>query len=264
MGAKRFAELGRFVWHDLMTTDVPRARDFYQKLLGWSYQEVDMGPEMGTYPMIAAGGMNQGGLVGLDGSQGIPSHWIGYVTVPDVDAAVDRAQELGGTAPVPGTDIPGVGRFAVIQDAQGAVFSPFTGGDPEEEWPELLPHGAFCWDELSSPDPAAAKAFYSPLLGWRTQEVPMGETGTYHLFQSGGAEPRAGLMPTPPGAAGPPCWLPYIQVTDVDAIAARVPDLGGKVFVAPQDIPGVGRFSVAADPTGAMIAFLTPAVAPQG
>jgi predicted enzyme related to lactoylglutathione lyase len=92
----------------------------------------------------------------------------------------------------------------------------------------------------------------------------MGETGTYHLFQSGGAEPRAGLMPTPPGAAGPPCWLPYIQVTDVDAIAARVPDLGGKVFVAPQDIPGVGRFSVAADPTGAMIAFLTPAVAPQG
>jgi predicted enzyme related to lactoylglutathione lyase len=247
---------GRFVWHDLMSTDPATARAFYAALFGWTYRDVDMGP-MGTYTMIHVGEMPIGGIVPMDAAQNIPAHWIGYITVDDVDAACARAPELGGTVCVPGTDIPDTGRFAVIADPTGATFSPFTfSSDPLPELPEL-PAGAFCWDELLTTDPARAGAFYTAIFGWTPIEVDMGELGTYTLFRRGGAEGRdaAGMLRMPPEAGGPPAWLSYVLVDDVDVSARRVQELGGRLYVEPRDIPGIGRFSVAADPTGAAFAL---------
>jgi uncharacterized protein len=65
--------LGKFVWHDLMTTDPARARAFYSALVGWSYNEVDMGTY--KYPMIHAAGADHGGIVNLSAAAGLPSHW---------------------------------------------------------------------------------------------------------------------------------------------------------------------------------------------
>ncbi len=122
--------------------------------------------------------------------------------------------------------------------------------------------GDWFWHELITPDPGKAGDFYDKLLGWKTKPVPMGGPEPYHLWQRGGKEEPAGMghggmMKTPmPGV--PPHWAVYLKVDDVDAIADRVAKLGGKVLVPPTDIPNVGRFTVAQDPTGAVISFITP------
>lgn len=255
MGTKRFGTPGTFVWHDLMTTDLDTAKKYYTDLLGWTYHEMDMG-DAGMYPLILVGEMGQGGMVRLSEDDGIPSHWMAYLCVDDVDARTERAQESGGQLHHGPMDIPDVGRFSVVSDPQGAAVSLFQGGDPEEEWPESLPTGLFCWDELLTPDPAASVAFYENLVGWNVEEVDMGEMGIYRLLKTGDKE-RGGMMQMPPDAEGPPAWLPYILVADTDATAEKVQELGGSIFVPPTDIPDVGRFTVTADPTGAAVAFMT-------
>lgn len=247
--------VGRFVWHDLMTTDVPQALSYYRDLLGWEYKEVDM-EGFGQYSMIHVGGTEHGGFTPLDAAAGHPPHWISYVAVEDVDATCAQTQELGGQVPVPGMDIPGVGRFAVITSSTGAVISPYTPlapkGDPTD--PEL----PFCWHELLSADPESDGKFFSTLFSWTqtTQEIP--GMGPYHLFVRKGDRQTAGMLQNPEEGARS-AWLPYVAVEDVDATAAKVKELGGTVCVAPDDIPGIGRFAVTADPAGAMLALFKPA-----
>jgi uncharacterized protein len=250
--------VGRFVWHDLMTTDVPQALSYYRDLLGWEYKEVDMGEPFGRYSMIHVGGTEHGGFTPLDAAAGHPPHWISYVAVEDVDATCAQAQELGGQVYVPGMDIPGTGRFAVIASATGAAISPYTPldskGDPTD------PEVPFCWHELLSADPEGDGAFFSTLFGWKqtAQEIP--GMGTYHLFLRGEDRQTAGMLKNPEEGARS-AWLPYVAVEDVDATAAKVPELGGTVCVPPADIPGIGRFAVTADPAGAMLALFKPAMA---
>jgi hypothetical protein len=123
--------------------------------------------------------------------------------------------------------------------------------------------GAFSWNELMTSDPEAALAFYTALLGWNTQKMPM-PGGDYHVVRVGETS-VGGVMAMPPEAkAGgmPPCWGSYVTVADVDATARRAVELGGKVVHGPQDIPGVGRMAVIIDPQGAalnVIAYSQPA-----
>ena len=130
------AAAGRFVWHDLMTTDAARALPFYTTLFGWRAETMPMGGA-GEYTMFHVGDEGLGGMVPLDPAHGIASHWIAYVTVPNVDAACEQATALGGTVGVPPTDIPNVGRFAVVEDPQGAVFSPFHSTSPDVAPPAI-------------------------------------------------------------------------------------------------------------------------------
>ena len=116
---------GRFSWNELMTTDVQGAKAFYAKLFGWQYETFPM--EGMNYEVIRSGGEEMGGILPMPPQAGEhPPAWGIYVTVDDVDAAAKRAEELGGTIHVPPTDIPEVGRFAVLQDPQGAYVSIIT------------------------------------------------------------------------------------------------------------------------------------------
>ncbi len=117
---------GTFCWNELMTDDVQRATDFYTKLFGWEPQVVDMGAASGPYTLLKQGGRDVGGLMKLP-KPGAPPQWLSYVAVEDVDASVARAQTLGAKGLHPPTDIPQVGRFAVLQDPTGAVFAVFRG-----------------------------------------------------------------------------------------------------------------------------------------
>jgi predicted enzyme related to lactoylglutathione lyase len=250
--------VGRFVWHDLMTPDIAKAQKYYADLLGWTYKDFTTGE--GTYSMIHAAGTEWGGFMGLDSAEGAPPHWISYVTVPDVDAATAAAERLGGKVMAPGTDIPTVGRYAAIASPHGGHILPFK---PESrsggETPSVREPGAFVWHELLAKDPQSEGKFFSEIFGWRIEEAPMGEMGTYYLFKrlDTGVD-AGGMLAKPAGDAGPSAWLPYVQVESADATAARTAELGGKVWMKPADIPGVGRFTVTSDPAGAMIAFLQP------
>ena len=252
------SEKGRFVWHDLMTNDPASSLTFYSELFGWTGRQVEMGG-MGSYTFLNAGGIENGGMAAMDPAQKIPSHWLSYLTVDDVDELVQRAGELGLEVKFPPTDIPEVGRFAVVADPTGAHFAPFKGLRPAPPDPEgPPPAGAFCWNELLTRDLAKAADFYGMLCGWGREDVDMGEMGSYALFKRGEKD-AAGMMAMPPQAQGPCAWLTYVAVEDVDRTAKKITDLEGSLVVPPTDIPGIGRFAVGADPNGATFALFKPA-----
>lgn len=116
---------GVFSWNELMTTDVKAAKTFYGELLGWSLQDIQAGGM--DYTMVKVGEREIGGVMAIPPeAKGMPPTWGAYVTVDNVDALIPRVQKLGGKICVPPHDIPGVGRFMVIQDPQGATLSLIT------------------------------------------------------------------------------------------------------------------------------------------
>jgi hypothetical protein len=143
--------------------------------------------------------------------------------------------------------------MAVVQDPQGAVFSLWqakrsigaTHGGPLNQ---------VVWPELSTTDPAGAAAFYTRLFGWSTRPETGVESAQYTEWLNGGKS-IGGLMRMqgPPGI--PPHWMVYVTVADCDERAARAGQLGAQICVVPMDIPNTGRFSVIADPQGAVFAL---------
>ena len=114
------------------------------------------------------------------------------------------------------------------------------------------PQGSFVWYELMTSDPAAATAFYTKVVGWTAADSGM--PGMQYTLVSAGADQVGGIMATPEEAramGAPPAWTGYIAVADVDAAAAAITAAGGTQHHAPDDIPGIGRFAVMADPQGA-------------
>ena len=254
-------ETGRFVWYDLMSSDVDASVRFFEQLLGWTAEDVPMGEH--TYRMLKNGDDYVGGVVPLEKEQGIPTHWISYVSVPDIEAACARVTELGGKVCVPTVEIP-PGRFAVVNDPQGAFFSLWQGNEPAPTEPEQPAAGSFCWSECLTSDPAACAEFYQQLFGYEVVANEMtvgGHTATYRMFKRGEREAAGFLeLPEPARLAGAPVhWLNYILVEDVDATADRAAELGASVTCPASDIPGVGRFCVITDPQGGQVALFAGA-----
>jgi uncharacterized protein len=239
--------VGRFVWHDHMSADPAKARDFYSKLLGWEVEVWKPG-EM-DYPMITVNGETHGGFGPAQG--GAPSHWLGHVLVESADEAAQRAQDAGGTVLAEPMDIPEVGRMVVIRDPQGAVFSAFT---PVGEPPPS--QGVFLWDEVLTTDPEAAKEFYGKVVGWTAEDMDMGDI-VYTIFSSGETQ-RAGCTRLPADAEWPPYWQTHLASTDVDRDASKAEELGATKLMGPTDIPTVGRVAVFTDPTGAPFGLYKP------
>lgn len=243
---------GRFFWHDLMTTDAAASTKFYEQLLGWKV-ETPKG-EDGYHHLYDKDGKGVGGMM-KEPAPGVPSHWLGYITTEDVAKTTAQAQELGSKLYLPATAIPNVGIFSVVEDPHGAVFAPFyyaNGETPETGDKPAV--GSFCWNELVTPEPAAAAKYYSALFGWTFDETDMGPMGTYRVAKRGDKQ-VAGIMQTPPGAPPRANWVHYIAVDDVDASTRNAGEIGGKVFMPPMDIPNIGRFSIVADPTGGVFAL---------
>jgi uncharacterized protein len=251
----------KFVWHDLMAADVGGAKRFYGELFGWTFKGGDQG-----YEHIQQGGQEIGGMMKLEPQMGAPPHWIGYVAVDDVDAAVGAIQKAGGQKYHQET-VPNVGTFAVCADPQGAVFSPFhhTGrGSDQPERDDREARYRFCWDELVTKDPDAALKFYESVFGWSHEHMDMGDF-RYTLLKRpgvkdemfGGDKSAGGIMKTPPGV-NQSFWLTYVSVENADATCEKAKRLGAHVMKAPDDIPNVGRFAVLMDPQHAGFAVLQP------
>jgi predicted enzyme related to lactoylglutathione lyase len=121
-GAGLCNEPGTFCWNELACRDVETARRFYAAVFGWGGEPHPMGET--SYTELTLDGNVVAGMIGMTDQwpAGVPSHWMVYFAVEDCDAAAARVVELGGTVSVPPTDIP-PGRFAVVADPQGAMFS---------------------------------------------------------------------------------------------------------------------------------------------
>ena len=246
---------GRFVWHELLTKDPVAAQDFYTQVIGWGTQKFEGSPS-GDYTMWMSGDTPVGGVMTMPpdaAAMGAPPNWLAYVEVPDVDDTIALAQKLGAKVLAPAEDIPDVGRYAVLQDPQGAVFAIMTSAMPlgPEEDPAAR---TFSWHELTTADLPAGIHFYQQLFGWVKQsEFDMGNMGVYHMFGRDRFT-YGGMMAKPPEAPGT-YWLHYIQVADTaDAATSRATALGAKAVVGPMDVPGGDRVAVLTDPQGAYFA----------
>jgi uncharacterized protein len=246
-------ETGMFSWADLATTDVEGAKRFYGELFGWSLEDMPAG-DAGTYTMARKEGRDVGGLSGMMPGmreQGIPPHWTAYFWVDDVDARAARAKALEGKLLLAPMDVMDVGRMCMVQDPTGATVAlwqeykhPGAGvkGDP----------GTLAWAELMTTDTEKAYAFYSELFRWDSQTQQLGPISyTSFIVRD---RPTAGMMKAEGGM--PSHWLIYFATDHCDRSVEQAQRLGGKVVVAPQDIPEVGRFAVLQDPQGAHFALI--------
>jgi uncharacterized protein len=184
---------------------------------------------------------------------GAPPHWMGNVQVESVDATATLVKKLGGKIYKEASDIPEVGRFAVIADPQGASLSIFqpTG---EMKLHDAGKEGEVCWNELLTTDRVAAFKFYSEIFGWKTlQEMDMGPMGTYQIYGVGDVG-LGGIMNKPAEMKMPPAWLFYFSTPDLDAALERSKKKDAKLLMGPMDIPE-GRIANLMDPQGAAYAI---------
>jgi predicted enzyme related to lactoylglutathione lyase len=247
---------GQFTWFDLMTTDLAAATDFYRTVIGWSATDAGMADR--SYTVLAAGDVPVGGIMPLPPeAPGMTPVWRDYMAVDDVDAAAAKARALGGAVHVGPQDIPGVGRFAVAADPQGAVFILFKGMSATPDMPP--PGGApghVGWHELRTSDPEAAIAFYAALLDWtKSDALDMGPMGIYQMFATPGTPAVGGIMAKPDA---PPHWLQYVNVEAIQPAVARVQQAGGTLLNGPMEVPGGHRVAQCRDPQGGMFAMVGP------
>ena len=246
-----------FIWYELMTSDVDAATRFYGTVVGWTAE--DSGQPGMDYRLWSMGDAKIGGLMAIPAdaaANGMPPVWLGYVDVVDVDASVAGLRAAGGAVHLPPTDIPGVGRMAMVADPQGAMFYVMApqGTEPSRAFAPGEPgHGG--WHELHTTDWEAALAFYGTRFGFaKSDAMDMGPMGTYLLFNTGG-EAVGGMMNSPNPRPG---WLYYFNVVDIDAAKLRVEEAGGAVLQGPMQVPGGSWIIQARDPQNAMFALVGP------
>ena len=247
---------GTFCWVELGTSDGEGAKKFYTELFGWDFTDNPIGPGM-VYTMLKQDGKDVGALYQMPpemAAQGIPPHWLSYVSVTSADEAAAKAKEAGGTLMKEPFDVFTVGRMAVVQDPTGAVFALWQAGTHSGSGIVNVPN-SFCWNELATNDTAKAGDFYSTVFGWTKKVQQMGPM-TYTSFMNG-ERPAAGMYTLPPEMANvPPNWMVYFAVEDCDATVAKAGSLGAQTISPAMDIPTVGRFSILLDPQGAAFAVI--------
>ncbi len=242
---------GTFSWADLNTTDVEGAKRFYGELFGWELEDMDAGEDM-TYSMATLEGRHTGAIFQGDGT--LPPHWNSYVTVDDVDAMPEQVTAAGGKVVVEPFDVMDVGRMACIQDPTGAFLNLWQEKGHAGAGVVNVP-GALTWNDLNTPDPATAMAFYGELFGWTFEKV---DDATEYWVIKNGDRSNGGVRPIDNSQPGevPPHWLPYFACTDAEEAASRVEELGGRRFFGPFGVPG-GSFVVVGDPQGAAFALFS-------
>lgn len=249
-----------FFWYELMTTDLDAAQAFYAAVVGWRAEAFDKAPGSPRYIVVNAGDRGVGGLMTLPeeaARMGVPTAWMGYFPTKDIDASVDALQKAGGTVHRPVDDIPGVGRFAVVADPQGAAFMFLESNGPDQPPVPLNTPGHVGWHELYTTDWQQAFDFYSGQFGWvKDEPFDMGPMGIYQPFVVDGVV-NGGMM-NKPEQIPVPVWLFYFNVTNIDAAAKRVTDNGGKVVMGPMEVPNGQWIVQCTDPQGAYFALLAP------
>ena len=247
---------GRFVWYELMTTDMEAAKAFYADVMGWDVRDASIPGR--AYVLFTVGEALVSGLMLLPEDakkMGAKPRWTGYVDVEDVDAAVDQIKQLGGAVLAPPTEIPGISRFSVVADPQMATFALIQWLRTGRELPAAQDApGRVGWHELLADDWEKAFAFYRALFAWQKVQSDADAAGTYQLFCAGG-ETIGGMFTKPP-TQSVPFWLYYFNVENIDAAVNRVQAGGGQVLNEPFEVPNGNWVVQCVDPQDAIFALI--------
>jgi len=243
---------GRWVWGDLVTSDVAAAADFYGKVFGWTFETYGGEDDRDTYTLALADGLPIGGLVfdqrAMKGD--VPSaRWIGLISVADVQAAANAVTQGGGKVVVKPTMLGERGETAVFQDPEGTLFGVVRSknGDPADYVGDL---NEWVWIDLWTADVDQATKFYGAVAGYTA--LPLEQEGLRsgaHLVS--GNYVRAGVMQKQDAGVSA-VWLPYLRVADAKAATEMARAAGGKVVREPVNL-GRAIVAILADPTGAPV-----------
>ena len=253
---------GDYIWYELMTPDPEGSKAFYDAVVGWNIGKAE--EAYNGYRMIGTDGGFAGGVLPLNAEMqqhGARPTWLGYIHVTDVDRSIKSIEQAGGKALMPATDIPNVGRIAMVADPQGAPFYVMKPIPPEgrENEPSTVfspgKDGRCSWNELSTSDPVAARRFYGEQFGWTSDEfMDMGEHGEYRFFDHHGV--RLGAVSGMMNQDQHPHWRYYFRVPSVSKAKETAEAKGGKVVMGPMEVPGGDHIIIGFDPQGAEFALV--------
>lgn len=250
---------GDFIWYELLTSDANAASDFYRAVTGWQSRSAEGSDQ--DYRIFSIAGTDVAGFMPIprdaEGKSMRP-RWLGYIGVDNVDATASEIVHVGGAQHIPPTDIPGVGRFAMVSDPQGIVFYVMRGAmeGTSTSFSQTKP-GHCHWNELTTSDQGAALAFYSGRFGWEKGDaMPMGDMGTYQLITQHGE--TIGAVMSQCAGGPPPAWTFYFGVADIDVAGRNVSGNGGAIHYGPAEVPGGVYIIVATDPQGASFGLVGP------
>jgi predicted enzyme related to lactoylglutathione lyase len=245
---------GVFSWVDLSTPDTEGSKAFYSGLFGWEALDLPLG-DFGFYTMFQIDGHDVAGMGPMSPDmqeQGVPPFWSSYVNHSDIDGIVAKVEAAGGAVMMPPMDIFESGRMGMFQDTEGAVFGVWQ---PNQHiGAKVVNHpNALVWNELQARDPEGAQAFYGSVFGWGSQS----DERNYVMFAVNGRV-QAGLIPMDeewPDSI-PANWMAYFMVEDVEAMAAKAQELGGKLMMPPTAAADIGHFAIIHDPQGAVFTIM--------
>jgi predicted enzyme related to lactoylglutathione lyase len=244
-----------FCWTELMSTDLEKSTKFFSALFGWETNVISA--EWGSYTMAMKGDKQVAGLYERSEDQkkmGVPSNWLSYVGVENVDEMCENAKNLGAQALMEPFDVMDAGRMVAMIDPHGAAFAMWQAKNSPGSALANEP-GSFTWNELYANDVDGAGSFYTNLFGWGSETADMG--GMKYTSFMNGERPAGGMMEIQKDWGDvPPNWMVYFAVANCDDAAKKIAELGGTVNMGPKDIPEVGRFAVGIDPTGAAFAII--------
>jgi predicted enzyme related to lactoylglutathione lyase len=241
-------------WVDVSVDDVPKAIAFYKGLFGW---DIELGaPEVGGYSIAHQGGHIVAAISPKMAGPDAPTVWTTFLASDDVDATADKIKGAGGQVLAGPMDVMEEGRMAVAMDPAGAAFALWQGEHTTGLQVANEP-GSLVWSEHMSRDFDGSKAFYQAVFGYSYQD--MSADGFKYAMLMVGDHEVGGIGEYPEGtpAQTPAAWATYFAVTDADATAAKVTELGGDVVQPPNDTP-YGRIAVVADNHGAVFSVITP------
>jgi hypothetical protein len=251
-------------WVDLGTPDLDGSRTFYGALLGWDFQA--SGEEYGGYVTATLREQPVAGMMAIGTGAGgggpeFPPAWSSYVAVDDLEASAAKVTAAGGSILVAPMDIPVAGRMAFVLDPTGAAIGLWQAGEHRGAGIVSEP-GAWCWNELVTPDVPAAAAFYQAVFGWQALTVPSGGATEYTMFATGPnpEDSVAGAL-TPPMTGIPAYWGVYFAVADLDAAIAQAVQLGASAVAPPIETPA-GRLVPLTDPQGVFVNIIQLAPRP--
>ncbi|MFF4604718.1 VOC family protein [Streptomyces sp. NPDC001339] len=231
-------------WVELATEDIEAAAVYYREVFGWR-AETDPRTEAGGYTVLYLGAAPVAAVT-PPYVPGQPAAWTVSFATRDADALAAAVTAAGGRELTAPREVFGLGRFAVLADPEGAVFSVWQARSFDGAAVLNAP-GSLGWVELATRDEEAAKAFYTRVFGWTVgthEDYPQwGVDGA----DFGGMSALDEFYPDDVGAY----WLPYFAVADVHGTAARATESGGTLLVPPTDVPHGPRIAVIRDPRGA-------------
>jgi predicted enzyme related to lactoylglutathione lyase len=250
---------GDFIWYELLTPDAESTASFYGAVIGWQVRPA--GGPVQDYRIFRANGQDVAGFMPIrTGEAGacMRPGWVGYIGVDDVDASAAEIVQAGGAQHVMPTDIPGIGRFALVADPQGVLFYVMRGAVDGTSTSFSAGKAGHCqWNELATSDQAAALRFYCDRFGWEKGDaMPMGEMGDYQFITQ--RDQIIGAMMTRRPDGPPPAWTFYFGVEDIDVAAQAVAGNGGAIHYGPAEVPGNCYIVVASDPQGALFGLVGP------